>query len=100
MPTMPQAQRFYSPQMAQIRATPRWPTQPAAQVRAGAQATSAFPMQAAPYRSAPRQAQPAPRNVRPMNAAAQQQQIPNLMQQARPVAPNAGAVPPTALASA
>merc|ERR1712025_731285 len=70
MPTMPQAQRSYSPQMAQIRATPRWPTQPAAQVRAGAQATSAFPMQAAPYRSAPRQAQPAPRNVRPMNAAA------------------------------
>jgi len=102
MPTMPQAQRFYSPQMAQIRATPRWPTQPAAQVRAGAQATSAFPMQAAPYRSAPRQAQPAPRNVRPMNAAAaaqQQQAIPTLMQAARPVAPNAGAVPPAALAA-
>ncbi|ROT83574.1 putative polyadenylate-binding protein 1-like isoform 2 [Penaeus vannamei] len=36
------------------------PTQPTAQVRAGAQAASAFPMQAAPYRSAPRQAQPAP----------------------------------------
>ncbi|XP_047481335.1 polyadenylate-binding protein 4-like [Penaeus chinensis] len=102
MPTMPQAQRFYSPQMAQIRATPRWPTQPTAQVRAGAQAASAFPMQAAPYRSAPRQAQPAPRNVRPITAAAataQQQQIPNLMQAARPVAPNASAVPP-ALSSA
>lgn len=103
MPTMPQAQRFYSPQMTQIRATPRWPTQPAAQVRAGAQATSAFPMQAAPYRSAPRQAQPAPRNVRPIAAAAtaqQQQAIPTLMQAARPVAPNAGAVPPAALSSA
>merc|ERR1711970_1181133 len=60
-------------------------------------------MQAAPYRSAPPQAQPAPRNVGPMNAAAaaqQQQAIPTLMQAARPVAPNAGAVPPAALASA
>lgn len=102
MPTMPQAQRFYSPQMAQIRATPRWPAQPAAQVRAGAQATTTFPMQAAPFRTAPRQAQPGPRNVRPMPAAAaaQQQQIPNLMQAARPVAPNAGAVPQSALSNA
>jgi len=104
MPTMPQAQRFYSPQMAQIRATPRWPAQPAAQVRAGAQATTTFPMQAAPFRTAPRQAQPGPRNVRPMAAAAaaaaaQQQQIPNLLQAARPVAPNAG-VPPAALSNA
>lgn len=103
MPTMPQAQRFYTPQMAQIRATPRWPAQPAAQVRAGAQATTTFPMQAAPFRTAPRQAQPGPRNVRPMTAAAaaaQQQQIPNLLQTARPVAPNAGGVPPAALSNA
>ncbi|XP_050725808.1 polyadenylate-binding protein 4-like [Eriocheir sinensis] len=104
MPTMPQAQRFYTPQMTQIRATPRWPAQPAAQVRAGAQATTAFPMQAAPFRSAPRQAQPGgPRNVRPMAtaaaAAAQQQQIPNLLQAARPVAPSAGGVPPPAALS-
>ncbi|MBO1764677.1 hypothetical protein JQN64_26170, partial [Escherichia coli] len=104
MPTMPQAQRFYTPQMTQIRATPRWPAQPAAQVRAGAQATTAFPMQAAPFRSAPRQAQPGgPRNVRPMAtaaaAAAQQQQIPNLLQGARPVAPSAGGVPPPAALS-
>ncbi|KAK7065526.1 Polyadenylate-binding protein 4 [Halocaridina rubra] len=106
MPTMPQAQRFYSPQMAQIRATPRWPAQPAAQVRAGAQTTTTFPMQTAPFRTAPRQAQPGPRNVRPMAAAAaaaaaaQQQQIPNLHQAARPVAPTAGAVPPAALSNA
>lgn len=106
MPTMPQAQRFYTPQMAaQIRATPRWPGQPPAQVRAGAQATSTFPMQAAPFRSAPRQQQPGPRNVRPMAtaaavAAAQQQQIPNLLQAARPVVPTAGVPPPTALLNA
>jgi len=104
MPTMPQAQRFYTPQMAQIRATPRWPAQPTAQVRAGAQATAAFPMQAAPFRSAPRQAQPGgPRNVRPnmaAAAAAQQQQIPNLLQAARPVAPSAGVPPPSALSNA
>ncbi|XP_068214804.1 polyadenylate-binding protein 4 isoform X1 [Palaemon carinicauda] len=103
MPTMPQAQRFYSPQMAQIRATPRWPAQPAAQVRAGAQATTTFPMQAAPFRTAPRQAQPGPRNVRPMAAAAaaaQQQPMPNLMQAGRPVAPNAGGVPPAAMNNA
>ncbi|XP_064110591.1 polyadenylate-binding protein 4-like [Macrobrachium nipponense] len=103
MPTMPQAQRFYSPQMAQIRATPRWPAQPTAQVRAGAQATTTFPMQAAPFRTAPRQAQPGPRNVRPMAAAAaaaQQQPIPNLLQAGRPVAPNAGGVPPAAISNA
>ncbi|MEJ1821136.1 hypothetical protein, partial [Escherichia coli] len=102
MPTMPQAQRFYSPQMAQIRATPRWPAQPAAQVRAGAQATTTFPMQAAPFRTAPRQAQPGPRNVRPMAAAAAaaQQPIPNLLQAGRPVAPNAGGVPPAAISNA
>merc|ERR1712002_8299 len=114
MPTMPQAQRFYSPQMAQIRATPRWPAQQTAQVRAGAQPAAAFPMQAAPYRSAPRPQQPGgPRNmtVRPMQAAqaaaqaaaavAQQQQpMPNMMQAGpRPVAPQQ--VPgPAALANA
>lgn len=35
VPTMPQAQRSYFPQMAQMRATPRWPAQP--QMRPGAQ---------------------------------------------------------------
>merc|ERR1712128_343159 len=72
MPTMPQTQRFYSPQMAQIRATPRWPAQQA-QVRAGAQPAAAFPMQAAPYRSAPRPQQPGPRQMsaRPMQVSAQ-----------------------------
>jgi len=109
MPTMPQAQRFYSPQMAQIRATPRWPAQQTAQVRAGAQPAAAFPMQAAPYRSAPRPQQPGPRNMtaRPMQAAAQaaaaaavaqQQPMPNMMQAPRPVAPQQ--VPPAALANA
>uniref|UniRef100_A0A4D5R900 Polyadenylate-binding protein n=1 Tax=Scolopendra viridis TaxID=118503 RepID=A0A4D5R900_SCOVI len=58
VPTMPQTQRFYTPaQMAQVRANPRWPTQP---LRPGAQATSAFPgMQTAatPFaRAAPRAA--------------------------------------------
>jgi len=110
MPTMPQAQRFYSPQMAQIRATPRWPAQQTAQVRAGAQPAAAFPMQAAPYRSAPRPQQPGPRNMaaRPMQVAAQaaaaaaavaqQQPMPNMMQAPRPVAPQQ--VPPAALANA
>merc|ERR1712121_408031 len=110
LPTMPQAQRFYSPQMAQIRATPRWPAQQTAQVRAGAQPAAAFPMQAAPYRSAPRPQQPGPRNMtaRPMQAAAQaaaaaaavaqQQPMPNMMQAPRPVAPQQ--VPPAALANA
>lgn len=96
MPTMPQAQRFYSPQMAPIRATPRWPAQPAAQVRAGAQ-TATFPMQQAPFRTAAPRPQQAPRNVRPMAAQAQQQQIPNMLQAARPVAP--AAVPPAAAAA-
>lgn len=58
VPTMPQTQRFFTPaQMAQVRASPRWPTQP--QLRPGAQATTAFPMQttAAPFaRAAPRPA--------------------------------------------
>jgi len=111
MPTMPQTQRFYSPQMAQIRATPRWPAQQA-QVRAGAQPAAAFPMQAAPYRSAPRPQQPGPRQMsaRPMQvsaqaaaaaaaaAVAQQQPMPNMMQVPRPVAPQQ--VPPAALANA
>jgi len=116
MPTMPaQAQRFYSPQMAQIRATPRWPAQQAAQVRAGAhQPAAAFPMQAAPYRSAPRPQQPGgPRGmaVRPMQAAqaaaqaaaAVAQQQPNMaMMQAgpRPVVPQQVPGGPAALANA
>lgn len=57
VPTMPQAQRSYFPQMAaQMRATPRWPAQP--QMRPGAQPTAAFQaMQSAPFaRAAPRPA--------------------------------------------
>ncbi|XP_011708061.1 PREDICTED: polyadenylate-binding protein 4-like isoform X2 [Wasmannia auropunctata] len=56
VPTLPQPQRFYGPaQMAQIRATPRWPAQPN-QVRPNAQTgTSGFAsMQAAPFRGTPR----------------------------------------------
>ncbi|EGI70257.1 Polyadenylate-binding protein 1 [Acromyrmex echinatior] len=56
VPTLPQPQRFYGPaQMAQIRATPRWPAQPN-QVRPNAQTgNSGFAsMQAAPFRAAPR----------------------------------------------
>ncbi|XP_011138063.1 polyadenylate-binding protein 4-like [Harpegnathos saltator] len=54
VPTLPQPQRFYGPaQMAQIRATPRWPAQPN-QVRPNAQTgSSGFAMQA-PFRAAPR----------------------------------------------
>lgn len=54
VPTMPQPQRFYGPaQMAQIRATPRWPAQP--QVRPNAQGgASGFPNMQAPFRTAPR----------------------------------------------
>uniref|UniRef100_A0A2L2Y0U4 Polyadenylate-binding protein n=1 Tax=Parasteatoda tepidariorum TaxID=114398 RepID=A0A2L2Y0U4_PARTP len=40
VPTMPQAQRGFYPQMAQMRATPRWPTTP--QMRPGAQPAAAF----------------------------------------------------------
>ncbi|XP_076042889.1 poly(A) binding protein [Oratosquilla oratoria] len=103
MPTMPQAQRFYTPaQMAQLRASTRWPGQPTAQVRASGQAQTAF-MQAAPFRAAGRPAQPGPRNVpaRPMAAPVTQQQpgISNLLQPTRPVAP-AGAPVPQAVAAA
>lgn len=43
VPTMPQAQRSYFPQMAQMRATPRWPAQP--QMRPGTQpAAGRFPV--------------------------------------------------------
>lgn len=55
VPTLPQPQRFYGPaQMAQIRATPRWPTQ-ANQVRPNAQTgNSGFAAMQAPFRAAPR----------------------------------------------
>lgn len=55
VPTLPQPQRFFGPtQIAQMRATPRWPAQP--QVRPAAQATAAsgFPNMPTPFRSAPR----------------------------------------------
>lgn len=57
VPTMPQAQRGYFPtQMPQMRATPRWPSQP--QIRPGGQPAAGFPpMQSAPFtRPTPRPA--------------------------------------------
>lgn len=55
VPTIPQPQRFYGPaQMAQIRATPRWPAQPN-QVRPNAQTgSSGFATMQGPFRAAPR----------------------------------------------
>lgn len=56
VPTLPQpTQRFYGPaQMAQIRATPRWPSQPN-QVRPNAQTgNSGFTTMQGPFRAAPR----------------------------------------------
>ncbi|XP_015518201.1 polyadenylate-binding protein 1 isoform X1 [Neodiprion pinetum] len=55
VPTIPQPQRFYGPaQMAQIRATPRWPAQPN-QVRPNAQTgNSGFATMQGPFRAAPR----------------------------------------------
>lgn len=53
VPTIPQPQRFYGPaQMAQIRTTPRWPTQP---VRPNAQTgSSGFAAMQTPFRATPR----------------------------------------------
>ncbi|XP_071441749.1 polyadenylate-binding protein 1A isoform X2 [Hetaerina americana] len=63
VPTLPQPQRFYNPaQIAQIRATPRWPAQP--QVRPSAQVASGFPGVQGPYRSAPRTPTAQPGSVR------------------------------------
>lgn len=54
VPTIPQPQRFYGPQMAQIRATPRWPAQPN-QVRPNAQTgSSGFANMQTQFRAAPR----------------------------------------------
>lgn len=54
VPTIPQPQRLYGPQMAQIRTTPRWPTQPN-QVRPNAQTgSSGFATMQGPFRAAPR----------------------------------------------
>ncbi|KAK0087877.1 hypothetical protein PV325_013866 [Microctonus aethiopoides] len=55
VPTIPQPQRFYGPaQMAQVRTTPRWGTQPN-QVRPNAQTgTSGFAAMQGPFRAAPR----------------------------------------------
>lgn len=55
VPTIPQPQRFYGPaQMAQIRATPRWPAQPN-QVRPNAQTgNSGFATMQGPFRTTPR----------------------------------------------
>nr|CAD7443667.1 unnamed protein product [Timema bartmani]CAD7455118.1 unnamed protein product [Timema tahoe] len=54
VPTIAQPQRFYGPaQIAQIRATPRWPSQP--QVRPNTQGgTSGFSNMQTPFRTAPR----------------------------------------------
>ena len=54
VPTIPQPQRFYGPQMAPIRATPRWPAQPN-QVRPNAQTgSSGFATMQNQFRAAPR----------------------------------------------
>lgn len=54
VPTIPQPQRFYGPQMAQIRASPRWPAQPN-QVRPNAQTGgSGFATMQNQFRAAPR----------------------------------------------
>ncbi|XP_042913680.1 polyadenylate-binding protein 1 [Parasteatoda tepidariorum] len=62
VPTMPQTQRNFYPQMAQMRATPRWTTN--APIRPGAQPTAAFQaMQSAPFtRAAARPAVAAAQN--------------------------------------
>jgi len=61
VPTMPQAQRGYFPQMAQMRATPRWPAQP--QMRPGAQPAAFQAMPSAPFaRAAARPAVAASQN--------------------------------------
>nr|CAD7433757.1 unnamed protein product [Timema monikensis] len=54
VPTIPQPQRFYGPaQMAQIRATPRWPSQPQARHNTQGGASGYSNMQT-PFRTAPR----------------------------------------------
>lgn len=53
VPTMPQAQRFYSPAQM-VRPSPRWPSQQAAQVRPGAAGAGGFPAMQAPFRTGPR----------------------------------------------
>ncbi|GFT95244.1 polyadenylate-binding protein 1 [Nephila pilipes] len=61
VPTMPQTQRGYFPQISQMRATPRWPQTP--QMRPGGQPTTAFPaMQSAPFARATRPAVAAAQN--------------------------------------
>ncbi|CAL1275490.1 unnamed protein product [Larinioides sclopetarius] len=62
VPTMPQTQRGYFPQMTQMRATPRWPQNP--QMRPGGQPAAAFQaMQTAPFaRAATRPAVAAAQN--------------------------------------
>ncbi|GIY23106.1 polyadenylate-binding protein 1 [Caerostris darwini] len=62
VPTMTQTQRGYFPQMAQVRATPRWPQNP--QMRPGGAPTAAFQaMQSAPFaRAATRPAVAAAQN--------------------------------------
>lgn len=50
MPAIPQPQRFYTPaQMAQLRPSPRWPTQ---QLRPGAPGPAGFTAMNAPFRAA------------------------------------------------
>jgi len=90
VPTLPQPQRFYGPaQMAQIRATPRWPAQP--QVRPNAQGgASGFPNMQAPFRTAPRApgAQPGTmRNALSARPITGQQPVGAANIQGRPVAP-------------
>ena len=89
VPTLPQPQRFYGPQMAQIRATPRWPAQP--QVRPNAQAgASGFPNMQGAFRTAPRApgAQPGSmRNALSARPITGQQPVGAANIQGRPMAP-------------
>ncbi|KAG8188285.1 hypothetical protein JTE90_012118 [Oedothorax gibbosus] len=67
VPTMPQAQRGFYPQMPQMRATPRWPQNP--QMRPGAQTAAAFQaMQSTPFARAARPTVAAGQNPAAMRA--------------------------------
>lgn len=81
VPTLPQPQRFYAPQMAQLRPTPRWAGQP--NIRQGAPGPAAgFPMQA---------------SFRPRGGPPSAGNAPGIRAMGRPMQgaqPNPGAQPP------
>lgn len=98
VPTIPQPQRFYGPaQMAQIRATPRWPAQPN-QVRPNAQTgSSGFAAMQGQFRAAPRApaAQAgAMRNALSARPITGQQAVGGANMQGRPMAGQAVGVSP------